>query len=272
MLLPELNNEFHLSIIDGVERALREDNISVLVSSAGHLGEGSDDPVELMLSKMVDGIITVPPPELATSLRATAQRGVPIVQLDMVLEGTSTDVVVLNNRAAAGMAARHLMDHGHRAIGLLGGLDTFSALRDRRRGFTQALVDRGVPVDDRYVTATSLSVEDGYHAMKRILSLPDRPTGMIASAYEFTVGALIALNESGLRVPQDISFIGFDSRELARVSKPPLTMVLQPINDIASAAAQLMRQRLEGTSDAPPTLVELSAELIVGSSVASLHE
>jgi LacI family transcriptional regulator len=274
VLLPELDNDFHLSIIAGVELALREDGVSVVVSSSRAGGRPHDDAVELMMSKMVDGIIAVPSANVVQALREVAARGVPVVMVDWIAEGLNADAVVLDNKRAGGMAARHLADHGHRRVAMIGGDEAISTMRERAAGFHSALTDRGIGDNDVLISTGPLTVAAGYAAMQGVLALRDRPTAVFCANYELTLGALIALNESGLRIPEDMSFVGFDSRELAQVTKPPLTMIIQPLADIATEAAALMRRRLISvTGDSwEPTVVTLQGQLVSGASVASLHD
>lgn len=273
VLLPELDNDFHLSIIAGVELALARDGISVLVSSSHVDGEPRSDAVELMLGKMVDGIIAVPSPNVVHALTDAADKGVPVVMVDWMAEGLRADAVVLDNVGAGAMAARHLADHGHRRIAMVGGIESVSTMRERASGFRQGLLERGLSADDILISSGALTVDAGHDAMQAVLALRDRPTAVFCANYELTLGALIALNESGLRIPDDMSFIGFDGRELAQVTRPPLTMLLQPLAAIATEAAALMRARLGDRSGDfwEPSVVTLPGRLVVGASVASLH-
>ncbi|AMM21601.1 hypothetical protein AX769_17465 [Frondihabitans sp. PAMC 28766] len=273
VLLPELDNDFHLSIIAGVEQALGGEGVSVLVSSSHAGGRPRNDAVDLMMSKMVDGIIAVPSANVVDALRGVADRGVPVVMVDWVVDRLTADAVVLDNVGAGAMAARHLADHGHRRIAMVGGLEDISTMRERAAGFESALADRGLSPADVLVSSGPLTVDSGHAAMQAFLALRDRPTAVFCANYELTLGALIALNESGLRIPNDMSFIGFDSTELAQVARPPLTVVIQPLEAIAREAAALMSARLSGEQNDSwePSVVTLPGRLVIGGSVASLH-
>ncbi|MCU1526276.1 MAG: hypothetical protein JWP75_39, partial [Frondihabitans sp.] len=273
VLLPELDNDFHLSIIAGVEQALRGDGVSVLVSSSHVGGMPQSDAVDLMMSKMVDGIIAVPSANVVGALRDVSERGVPVVMVDWVADGLTADAVVLDNVGAGAMAARHLADHGHRRVAMIGGLDGISTMRERAAGFRAGLEDRGLLPENVLVSSGPLTVDAGHAAMQAVLAFRDRPTAVFCANYELTLGALIALNESGLRIPHDMSFVGFDSRELAQVTRPTLTMIIQPLSAIANEAASLMRARLTAPADSDwePRVVTLPGRLVIGASVASLH-
>jgi LacI family transcriptional regulator len=268
VLLPALDNDFHLTIIAGVEAALRSDGISILVcSSRPTPGEA----VDFLMSKMVDGIIAVPTPNDVGALRLVSAQGIPVVAIDWVAPELDSDRVVLDNVAAGAAAARHLADHGHRRVALVGGDTAVSTMAERAEGFRTELAARGIELEDRYVTAGPLTVESGQASTERLLALADRPTALFAANYHLTLGTLIAVNESGLRVPDDISLVGFDSLELARAVRPRLTMYEQPTLEIAQEAARLIRQRLDTGQTPAHTTITLTGRLIVGASVRTLH-
>lgn len=269
VLLPDLENIFHLTIVAGVEAALRSDGISVLVCSSR---PGPGDAVDFLMSKMVDGIIAVPTAGDVEALRAIAAQGMPVVTIDWTAPDLVTDSVVLDNVGAGAAVARHLVDHGHRRIAMVGGDPAVSTMRERAEGFRDALAVRGVELDDRLVTTGPLTAENGQAATERLLALPERPTALFSANYHLTLGALMAINDSGLRVPTDLSIVGFDSLELARTFRPRLTMFEQPTRAITDEAARLIRGRLNGEIEGQTQNMRLSGRLLVGASVASLHE
>jgi alanine racemase/LacI family transcriptional regulator len=120
------------------------------------------------------------------------------------------------------------------------------------------------------VELAPLTLESGVAAMERLLASSTRPTAVFASNREMTVGALTALGDSGLRIPADLSLIGFDIVELARVVQPQLTIVVQPTDAIAAEAAALIRRRLDGAAE-PFSTHTLASRLVDGASVAHLH-
>jgi LacI family transcriptional regulator len=269
VLLPALDNDFHLTIIAGVEAALRADGISVLVCSSR---PAPRDAVDFLMGRMVEGIIAVPTPNDVDALRKVAAQGVPVVAIDWVAPELDTDRVVLDNTAAGAAVARHLADHGHRRVALVGGDPAISTMRERADGFRDTLAARDISVDEEYLTSGPLTVDSGQASTERLLALPGRPTALFAANYELTLGMLIAVNDSGLRVPSDISLVGFDSIELARAVRPRLTMFEQPTSAIAREAARLIRSRLDGPAGTSPETIRLSGRLLVGASVAALHD
>lgn len=266
VLLPVLDNNFHLSIIAGIEASLSAAGVGVVVSASRQV-EGQQGGVDALADRMVDGIIAVPSAHDAAPLTQVSARGLPVVLIDRLVDGLDCDAVVLDNADAARQAVRHLADHGHRRVAVLAGPQDIWSLRGRRAGFVEALQQQGLDTDPAMVRSGPITVEYGVAGMRSLLAEPDRPTAVVCLNYELTVGALIALNESGLRVPEDLSFVGFDSLVLSQVTKPRLSMVVQPTHEIAVRAADLMRQRLEREVEEPYRRVVLPAELVPGGSV-----
>lgn len=271
VLLPALDNDFHLTVIAGVESALRASGMSVIVASSPDATVGA---VDLLLDRMVDGIIAVPSPHDVEPLRRAADQ-VPVVQIDWRAADLHTDGVFLDNQAAGAMAARHLRDHGHERLAVIGGDQTISTLRERTEGFQRVLRADGVSPEDVAVLTGPLTVRNGHAAMQQILVMPARPTAVFCANYELTLGAVIALNESGLTLGRDVSLLGFDSLELAQVTVPKLTVIEQPTHEIAVRAADRIRGRLDGTvppldasSAGRPEVVAVAPRLVAGGSIA----
>jgi len=264
VLLPALDNEFHLTIIAGVEEALRRRGMSVIVASSPTSDDGA---VDLLLSRMVDGIIAVAPDHDRAALRAAAER-VPVVLVDWAHDDLDLDGVFLDNVAAGAMAARHLLNHGHRRIAVVGGDPAVSSMRLRLRGFQREIdQEPGARVEVRSGPLTS---EFGQRATAQLLAVRPRPTAIFASNYELTVGSLIAINESGLRLGRDVSLLGFDSIELSQLTVPKLTIVTQPTRAIAARAAKLIYRRISHPEREDLHTELLEPELRSGGSVARL--
>ncbi|KQO63453.1 LacI family DNA-binding transcriptional regulator [Curtobacterium sp. Leaf261] len=267
VLLPALDNDFHLTVIAGVESALREHGMSVIVASSPDAAAGA---VELLRSRMVDGIIAVPSEHDVEPLSRAAEQ-IPVVQIDWRASGLRVDGVFLDNQAAGAMAARHLLDHGHEHLAVIGGDPAVSTMRERAAGFRAVLDRPGVDAPEPLVLSGPLTAEHGHAAMQRILVADPRPTAVFCANYELTLGAVIALNESGLMLGRDLSVLGFDGLELARVTVPKLTVITQPTHELAVLAADRIRARLAagGAPDASHDTVDVAVapRLVAGGSV-----
>lgn len=277
VLLPSLLSAFHLSIIAGAEQYLRTRGFSVLLASdeGGPMGR-SNDALDLLLGRQVDGIITMPSLADVPALNSVIESGIPVVGIDLWQPGLNADFVCLDNVEAGFMAGQHLLDHGHKSVAIIVGDPAISTMEERRRGFLDSMSTAAEADVAPAVQAiqSPLTSEAGHEAMAKILSMRPRPTAVFAANYDLSLGAVIAINESGLRLGRDISLVGFDSVEIARVTRPPLTVVTQPVAEIARAAARIMHSRVTSEKEilSEPNMTRLSGSLLIGGSVASLRD
>lgn len=273
ILLPSFQVGIHLSIVVGIEKFLRAEGIGVLVTSNDHDGESPDnDAVDLLLGRRVDGIISVPAASDSSALTHAVSAGVPVVTVDRRLPALDADCVCLDNERAGRAAAQHLIDHGHDRLAAVVGEAGVSSLRGREDGFLAATTAAGIEVPSDLLRRSPLTLEGGYLAMTSLLENDHRPTAVFTANHELTTGAVIAVNESGLRLGTDISVVGFDATELSQALRPRLTVYVQPVEEIAAEAAAIMRDRLnDPATPRSRVLREIPGRLHVGGSVASLR-
>lgn len=190
------------------------------------------------------------------------QRERPIVLIDDKSENVDYPTVGAANVDGALQATRYLLALGHRRIGFITGDRRLSAASERIDGYCQALRDAHVPVDPALIVEGDFLQSGGYRAALAMLALPDPPTAIFASNDEEAFGVMDAVRQSGLRVPEDISLVGFDDVPAAARVRPSLTTVHQPLTRMGKAAAEMLLNLLDGR---PLTnkLVLLTAPLIV---------
>ena len=209
------------------------------------------------------GAIVVLPPEPGADLVALQEAGFPFVVVDP-RETVPRDIAAVSAAHFAGARSltHHLVELGHRRIGLLAGPDNWLASTARRAGHVSALADAGVLPDPTLALPGEPTVRFGYQAAQRLLDLPDRPTALLGFNDKAASGALAAAAQRGLRVPGDLSIAGFDDIDLAQATRPTLTTVRQPLQEMGRMAVSLLlrlldRHRLDALH------IELATELIV---------
>lgn len=269
VVIPELASRFCTAIVSGVEDILRRSGYAVIVCDCRTDERLERQSVDFLLSRDVDGILCLPVAEDGASLVPALRAGVPVVLFDRPVALPGCSVVRIDNRAAAAEAAVHLIARGHRRIGLLCG-DRYYPHRERRAGFRAALASAGIPADPDLECASPASLDGGYAGMRRLLASSPDMTAVFTTHFGLTLGAYLALRDEGVRIPGDLSIVGFDNMDMVRVLSPRLTTVAQPMGDIASSAAERMLDALERGRTEPRTVV-LQAELIQGESVADLR-
>jgi LacI family transcriptional regulator len=211
----------------------------------------------------IAGAIIVLPPEPSEQLVALRARGFPFVVVDPRAP-MPRDIAAVSaaHFAGARTITRHLVDLGHRRVGVLAGPHNWLASDARLAGHTSALADVGVLPDPALVRSGQADAGFGYHAAGELLNLPQRPTALVGFNDKVAVGALAAAARQGLRVPEDLSIVGFDDIDLAQATRPLLTTMRQPLQEMGRLAVSLLirlmeRQRLDALH------VELATELIV---------
>ena len=263
VVIPELSNLFITQIVSIVEGVLQERGYSVVICDCRSDEERECRAVQFLLEKRVDAILNMPVCSDGRHLLPALEKGRPIVLLDRPIDALEGQVscVRIDNESAAALAVNRLLALGHRSIGILAGPREIYTSRMRLKGCRDTLEAHGVEPREELAAFADYTVEGGYRQAARLLrEVPDM-TALFVSNYEMTLGALIALNERGVRIPQELSLIGFDNLDLARIARPPLTIVSQPLEEIGLGAADLLLGLLSGERTVPTTLA-LSASLL----------
>ncbi|MBR2263332.1 MAG: LacI family DNA-binding transcriptional regulator [Firmicutes bacterium] len=270
-LIPELDSTFNTRMMADVEESLRQQGYGLIICDSRLDQDSEKEALDFLLGRMVDGIITIPYDKSGQHLEAAHTRGVPVVVLDRLPTDFETDAVVLENADAARAAAETFIRNGHKDIAIINGPGSLFTMRERMRGFQETLAAHKIPIRPEWMIDGPMTIDGGYQNTKMIMSLWHRPTALFCANYEITFGAMIALNEMGIRIPEEISMIGFDNLPLARVIKPRLTMVMQPMEELAHKAAELLIDRIEENAPQTPQIIRMQAELVEGESVKSLN-
>ncbi len=271
VVIPELGNAFITSIITAMEDMLRKQNYAVIVCDCRTDIKREKDAISFLVNKRVDGLINMPTDSSGAHLQPALEAGIPIVLVDRMLKPLAGKVsaVIVDNVDAAEKATRYLLNAGHESIALILGNEVIYTTQKRREGYLNALKERVITPRDELIIYSDYTMEGGYTAMKKLLSLDERPTAVFVTNYEMTLGAMIALNEAKITIPDDISFIGFDKLDLFGAIFPNLTLIKQPQNAISECVARQLLMLLSG-DQAPPQIIMLSTQMHEGATVKSI--
>jgi len=266
LVFRELESMWAVEIIRGVERVARQYRIGVMVSEFG-LHDSTPPAIDETVSRRPNCVLSVA--QLSADEREQLRaQGIPFVVFDPTVELPSdVPFVGATNWAGGRAATRHLVDLGHRRIGLVVGPDQVLCCRARLDGYRAALDAAGLPYHEDLVVRADLTVEAGAAAAAPLLARPDRPTAIFASNDLQALGVYQAAREAGLRIPDDLSVVGFDDLPVVAWVDPPLTTVHQPLTEMAIAATELALALGRG-EPARRTGVELATTLTVRSSTA----
>jgi len=222
--------------------------------------------IEFLLGQRVDGVI-FDAPDSAAEVRRFVERGVPVVQLLRPHPVAAASTITVDPVAGIDSAVAHLAALGHRRIAFIGSSRANPVDQHRLDAFVAALADRAIPLPEAYLQlGLTRAVEGGYDATETLLALPDRPTALLIMGDSLALGALRALYERDVRVPNAMSIVSYDDA-FANFLYPPLTSVAQPVREVAERAVTLLAARIEDADAAhPPEHVVMPTGLVVRAS------
>lgn len=247
ILIPDLTAPFYGSFLNALDKVLREHGYHSLVScySANHGLER--DNLQFLISNGIDGLVYAPEDLTADEFyELTANCNIPVVQFDRMIQGIASDTVLVENADAVYAAVSQLIAKGHKRIGLLAGMKSVFTAKERQIGYLRALSDHGILYDDTLIVGGQHVFATGYHGCEQLLQLEDRPTAIVTTNYDITIGAFTALRDLGVRTPDDIDLIGFDCVDVCAMMKPPLPVIWQPEAELGQLAGEYLIQRMQG--------------------------
>jgi LacI family transcriptional regulator len=251
--------------LEGIVDAAAELGASVVISKATLAPHWARD----LVSAGRRALIAVTSVHTAAHLNELARSGLPLVVLDPLhLPDSRVNSVGATNFAGGLAATRHLLSLGHRRIAYLGGPALAVCNQARMHGYRAAMEAEGAPVPDAYVRPGEFTYETGLLGAGALLDLPQPPTAIFAGNDEIAVGAVEAARARGLRVPEDLSVVGFDDTSLAQMASPPLTTVRQPLREMGGAALRTAL-RLANGEKIESHHVELATALVVRASTGA---
>jgi DNA-binding LacI/PurR family transcriptional regulator len=269
VMVPLVHPGYFAEILSGASEALYEHDLRVMLCPTRHSHERETSLLDRLAGGEADGAVLVLPEESAGELLALADHGFPFVIVDPRTEvPEGIPVVCAAHSSGATHATRHLLDLGHRRIGVIGGPEGWMATQERLRGYHAALAGAGVLPDRCLVRYSDFRISGGRAEAAALLDLPDPPTAVFAFNDSMAIGVMQEATARGLRVPGDLSVVGFDDTVEAAVVVPGLTTVRQPLAEMGRTAAQMLGELIEGAA-LRTNRIELSTELIIRESTAA---
>jgi DNA-binding LacI/PurR family transcriptional regulator len=266
LIISDIQNPFFTALVRAVEDVAYENQYTVLLCNSDEDPQKEQLYADVLSTERVAGVIIVPTSR--DSCIPLLSRHIPVVMADRKVAGPATDSVTLDNIGGAYQATAHLIGLGHRRIGLVAAPLHVSVGLERRQGYEKALREHGIPLDESVIRTGNFKESGGYRAASELLDLDPRPTAIFAINNLMTMGTLQAIHERGLRIPEDISVIGFDDMPWLPLLVPPLTAVRQPVYQIGAEAARLLFRRMREGPQKPVETIVLQPELIIRGSTA----
>ena len=261
-----------ITFIRGVEAAAGRHGYQVIL---GHTG---DDParerehIQALYQRNVDGLIITPTTENEDRIRELVDAGFPVVLTESTMKEVHTPRINIADHRAAYEATSYLVGLGHRRIGIVAGEQTISSGVDRLRGHLDALRDRGIDPDESLIGYGAYRFDPAFAVTDRLMSMPSPPTALVVSNETMLGAALQCLKELRVRIPQDVSLIGFDDPPWARFFAPAITTIRTPRDRMGSMAVHALIALIDAETDGDGAREErlVQAELVVRESCRSL--
>ena len=244
MMIPNNSNPYFAEIIQGIEDASFQLGYNIILCNS------YDDPkkqaayIRVLMEKRIDGLILVSSGSDEELTQLLADEAIPKVLVDREVSGVAADFIEADHEQGGYDATKYLLQLGHRRIACVAGPDTLLTSGGRVDGYRKALAEAGIGFRRDYLIHSDFTSHGGFNAFQQLLALPEKPTAIFASNDLMAIGGICAANEAGVRIPQDLSVIGYDDIALASFSTPPLTTIAQPKHAIGEMTAQILANRI----------------------------
>ena len=264
VIIGDILNPFFTNVVRIVEEEAYQDGYSVILCNSNEDTDKEAAHLEFLHNERVAGIVWAP----VGRLKEFPVNSIPIVLLDRHQQGLAVDSVVVDNIGGMRYAIQHLSALGHTRIGLISGPVNTSTGLERLNGYKLQLDQSNLPYDDELVVFGNYRESGGIDAIKHFLSLPNPPTAIIAGNNLMTIGALMALQEKKINIPDQMSLVGFDDMSWYPLMSPPITVVKQPIYELGHLAIDLLLRRMKDDREEFPLEISLQLQLIVRGSTS----
>lgn len=271
LLVHGLGNPYTGEVTSGIDEACNEANYNMMLYTTHRQISKEVDFVNFMVKGTCDGLLIVLPQSPDRYLTHLRKSGLPYVLVDHRGEDERDASIICNNVKGAYKAVEHLLQLGHRRIACISGTSESHSTQERLQGYRQALTEYGITVDPSLIVDGDFMQLGGFQAMSHLLdNVTPRPTAVFALSDLMALGCLDAARERGLKVPDDLSVVGFDDIPQAGYLRPPLTTVHQPMVEMGRFATRMLLDYI-AQPDLLPQKVELPTKLIVRATTQQLN-
>jgi LacI family transcriptional regulator len=271
LIIPDISNPFFADIAQSIEKEARLQGYSLILGDSGDDQMVETDLIRLLLSHKVDGIIIAPVGIDYKQIIQTYNSGMPLVVIDRCFPEIGLPFITSDNYQGGNDAVNYLIAMGHRKIACIQGIPKSRPTIDRVRGYKDALRSHSIPIDDSLIVGDNYTIENGYKQTRILFSMEDPPTSIFALSNLIGLGAMKAVDEMGLKIPDNISLISFDEQPYSAFLATPMTTVDQKKSEIGQLAVNVLTKYIDN-KDYRKKLVHmtLKTNLIVRNSVKKI--
>jgi LacI family transcriptional regulator len=263
VLVPDNVDSFYATVVQGIGDECRERGYGIFLWNTHDSSERELEYLRQAREKRTDGMLIYPVQKDVRYLEELRKNPVPFVFLNRHTDEASSEYVMSDNAHGAYLAISHLLQKGHQRITYVCAKPDASSGRERIAGCRKAIAEAGRPADNLEVLTCEESIDSSYRLTRNLVVRKDPPTAIFMWDDRLAVSAMKAIQESRLRIPQDIAVVGYDDIEIAAYLYPPLTTVRQSAHQIGALAAKLLLDRLETEKELPPKRIILKPELVI---------
>jgi len=257
---------FFLQTVRGVNEVVKG-KYTVTVESVADL-----EDFHHIKSRNFDGILLMSQsPNDDTFIGQVLNEGIPLVVMNREITDFKVTTVLSEDLLGSYLATKYIIEQGHKNIAIIEGKRDFRTAFKRKQGFLKAHLDAGLKFDESLAFVGAYDLESGYNAMQNILDLENRPTAVFCSNDDMAFGAIKAIREVGLVVPDDISIVGFDNMDYTQFLTPALTTVQRPVEEMSRHGAEILLEKIEGSYNSDLEEIHLDSKLVIRDSVKKIN-
>jgi LacI family transcriptional regulator len=248
ILVPDISENFFAQIIKGIDEILSKKEYSIILSDSNESSDKEEHYLNLLYQNRIDALVLATVAKEYVALNTYFTNNIPVVFIDNIPNlDDEIDCVIINNPKASMMAVGHLVENGHKDIAIIIGRPDETTGYERLEGYKRALTQNNIPYNEDIVKYGNYKENTGYSCMRELILNRDKSpfTGVFIGSEKMTYGAIKAIKECGLRIPEDIAIVGFDVHDKSGLITPGITSIRQPENNIGKIVADLIIKRLE---------------------------
>jgi LacI family transcriptional regulator len=261
VIVDRMQSPFSATTVQGIQDGLRNAGYSISIAYSNRDQALAIEAINSFYSRQVDGIVILNSWLHTYNDPILSMQDRPFVFVNRVFNNCLQNCVGPGDRYGAQLATQHLVSLGHRRIGYINGVENWIEAQDRLAGYRDILVNNDLPNDEALIRHGDWGVDSGYQAAQELLALAERPTAIFAANDIMALGAIYAIQEAGLRTPEDIALVGYDDRDFAAWIRPALTTVRMPSFEMGQAAARLLLQQI--AQEQPEDATQIPGKLVI---------
>ncbi|EHO49309.1 substrate-binding domain-containing protein [Haemophilus sp. oral taxon 851] len=267
LLVTATNNPFFSEVMAGVEQYCQKNQYNLIIATTGGDAKRLQQNLQTLIHKQVDGVLLMcGDSRFQADMELTVP--LPLVVMDWWFTELNADKILENSERGGYLATKSMVDAGHQKIGIITGNLRKSVAKNRLQGYKKALSEANIVLNPDWIVESHFDFEGGIVGAQKLLALSDRPTAIFCCSDTIAIGAYQAIQNQGLRIPQDISIMGYDDIELARYLFPSLSTISQPKAELGKLAVETLLQRIQEPNENYRTLV-LEPTCILRESISS---